>query len=350
MLTCQSPLSLCIQIVRFQNDGKKLGNLIDYTEKVFFPEHHHSSDKGTTATDVSYQLKAVIVHEGTKISSGYYCNICYFKRGDEWYYSSDASIHQSSALEATSREAYLLFYEKDDVEDVQEVRHVSAMSSNLKVKKNCQPQVPLKTQKGNMFPIKSSIPPGYYTSKAGKPGIFKTATGSVSCKYSTLDTASIRKAEGIAIAGVEIVGHPRVKAWEPTDVEKLLPAKHKISEGKLPNFVMDYLFLLIENQSRASKDNVSTVNSDVYNNMTHFSMNTFLKRKYDLLYPNLPTSHIILCPALHGDHWCLVVIEMKQKRMVYLDSLYNGVGALTAFTRFTNFLECVFVSQSKVID
>ena len=37
-------------------------------------------------------------------------------------------------------------------------------------------------------------------------------------------------------------------------------------------------------------------------------------------------------------------------RMVYLDSLYNGVGALTAFTRFTNFLERVFVSQSKVID
>lgn len=156
MLTCQSPLSLCIQIVRFQNDGKKLGNLIDYTEKVFFPEHHHSSDKGTTATDVSYQLKAVIVHEGTKISSGHY--ICYFKRGDEWYYSSDASIRQSSALEATSQEAYLLFYEKDDVEDMQEVRHVSAMSSNLKVKKNCQPQVPLKTQKGKMFPIKSSIP------------------------------------------------------------------------------------------------------------------------------------------------------------------------------------------------
>ena len=224
MLTCQSPLSLCIQIVRFQNDGKKLGNLIDYTEKVFFPEHHHSSDKGTTATDVSYQLKAVIVHEGTKTSSGHY--ICYFKRGDEWYYSSHATIRQSSALEATSQEAYILFYEKDDVEDVQEVRHLSAMSSNLKVKKNCQPQVPLNTQKGKMFPIKSSIPPGYYTSKAGKPGIFKTATGSVSWKYSTLDTVSIRKAEGIAMAGVEIVGHRRVKAWEPTDVEKLLPAPY----------------------------------------------------------------------------------------------------------------------------
>ena len=145
--------------------------MIDYTEKVFFPEHHHSSDKGTTATDVSYQLKAVIVHEGTKISSGHY--ICYFKRGDEWYYSSDASIRQSSALEATSQEAYLLFYEKDDVEDVQEVRHVSAMSSNLKVKKNCQPQVPLNTQKGKMFPIKSSIPPWLLHIKSWKTWNFQ---------------------------------------------------------------------------------------------------------------------------------------------------------------------------------
>ena len=56
---------------------------------------------------------------------------------EEWYYSGDATIYKSSALEATSQEGYLLFYEKDDIEDVQEVRHVSAMSSNLKVKKNC---------------------------------------------------------------------------------------------------------------------------------------------------------------------------------------------------------------------
>ena len=44
------------------------------------------------------------------------------------------------------------------------------------------------------------------------------------------------------MAGVEIVGHSRVKAWEPTDVENLLPAKHKISEGKLSNSVMNYVF------------------------------------------------------------------------------------------------------------
>ena len=224
--------------------------MIDYKETVFFPEHCNPSVKGTTATDVPYQLKAVIVHEGTKISSGHY--VCYFKRGVRWYFSSDATIRQSSALEATSQEAYLLFYEKDEVEEVQEVRCISAMSNKLKVKDKGQPKMPPKPQKGKMFPIKSCIPPGYYTLKPGKPGIFKTATGSVAWKYSTLDTASISKAEGIAMAGVEISGHPRVKAWEPADVEKLLPPQHKMSDGKLSNFVMDYLFLLIENQSQVS--------------------------------------------------------------------------------------------------
>ena len=133
---------------------------------------------------------------------------------------------------------------------------------------NCQPQMPQRPPKGKMFPVTCCIPPGYYTLKAGQPGIFKTATGS-------MDTASIRKAEGIAMVGVQISGHPRVKSWEPSDVEKLLPAKHKISEGKLSNFVMDHFFLLIESKSQASNKKAFTVNSDVYNNMAQLSMNIF---------------------------------------------------------------------------
>jgi len=71
-----------------------------------------------------------------------------------------------------------------------------------------------KAPKGKMFPVKCCIPPGYYTLKARKRGVFKPATGS-------MDTASIIKAEGIAMVGVQISGHPRVKAWEPSDIEKL---------------------------------------------------------------------------------------------------------------------------------
>ena len=36
LLTNQAPPSFCIEIVRFQNDGQQLGNLIDYKETVLF--------------------------------------------------------------------------------------------------------------------------------------------------------------------------------------------------------------------------------------------------------------------------------------------------------------------------
>ncbi|CAH3165459.1 unnamed protein product, partial [Pocillopora meandrina] len=179
---------------------------------------------GNYLTNVPYQLKAVIVHEGTTISSGHY--VCYLKRGERWYFSSDTTVRQSSHLEATSQEAYLLFYEKDEVEDMQEVTHISSMSFKVQ---NCQPQMPSMPLKRKKFPVKFCLPPGCYALKAEKPGIFKTATGSIPWKYSTLDAASISKAEGIAMAGVQISGNPRIKAWEPTDIEKLLPAKHKIT-------------------------------------------------------------------------------------------------------------------------
>ena len=44
---------------------------MEYTEKLVFPEHGKTAEKGTTITDVAYQLRAVIVHEGDKISTGH---------------------------------------------------------------------------------------------------------------------------------------------------------------------------------------------------------------------------------------------------------------------------------------
>lgn len=59
------------------------------------------------------------------------------------------------------------------------------------------------------------------------------------------------------------------------------------------------------------------------------------------IYGDILTADIILCPVLHGDHWCLLVIQLKDKRTVYLDSLFNGIGAQTSFSRFKNFLQCM---------
>ena len=61
-----------------------------YNEKLVFPEHNKTLEMRTTITDVAYNLKAVIVHEGESISAGHY--ICYFKRGETWYYSSDTHV------------------------------------------------------------------------------------------------------------------------------------------------------------------------------------------------------------------------------------------------------------------
>ena len=246
-----------------------------------------------------------------------------------WYYSSDTKIRPSSVLKATSQEAYFLFYDKDEPQEVVEVRYVTDMSA---VKENSQhPKTSRQNEEENLgrpLPIKSSIPPGYYAFHSGakNPGILKTAVGSTPWQYSHLDDDSIHKAEVVAMAGVSIEKHPRTKGWEPNDVEKLLPVKHKATDGKLSNFVIDYLFLMIEKQSQASRKLVFTVNSDVYNKMSQFSMEMFLKCNYGSLYGNTLTADIILCPVLHGDHWCLVAIELKAKKMVYLDSLFTGVG------------------------
>ena len=79
-------------------------------------------------------------------------------------------------------------------------------------------------------------------------------------------------------------------------------------------------------------------------------MEMFLKCNYGSLYGNTLTADIILCPVLHGDHGCLVAIELKAKRMVYLDSLFNGVGDQIAFKRFQHFLDRMFPYHNRVED
>ena len=86
---------------------------------------------------------------------------------------------------------------------MQEVTPISSMSVKVK---NSQPQMPSMPLKRTKFPVKFYIPPGYNALKAEKPAIFKTATGSIPWKYSTLDAASISKVEGIAmVTQVEIL-------------------------------------------------------------------------------------------------------------------------------------------------
>ena len=312
-----------------------------YSEKLVFPEHSKTPEKRTTITDVAYNLKAVIVHEGENISAGHY--ICYFKRGETWYYSSDTHVHKSSAFEATSQPAYLLFYEKCAEQEVQEIRYLSKESHHSQMPKAEDNAV----REERAHPTKFCIPPGYYKKpsksfQAGvSPGIYKTAKGNKAWQYSRVDGALIGEAEAIAMAGVQVPQHPRIKGWDPSDVERLLPVEMKVTDGKLSNFLVNQVFLMIEQHSQAANKKIKTVNSDVYNNMAKLSMEVFSKCKYGEIYGDILTADIILCPVLHGDHWCLLVVQLKDKRMVYLDSLFNGTGAQISFSRFKNFLQCM---------
>ena len=62
--------------------GQKKNDLIEQKENLVFPNHRQISDKETSVASISYDLKAVIVQKGTKISSGHY--FCYFKWEGRW--------------------------------------------------------------------------------------------------------------------------------------------------------------------------------------------------------------------------------------------------------------------------
>ena len=103
----------------------------------------------------------------------------------------------------------------------------------------------------------------------------------------------------------------------------------------MSNFLLNKIFLLIEEKATTEGNRVSALNSDIFLRMTKPSTETFHQ-----LYPNMLDSGVILAPFNHGRHWCLVVVNVKEKMSIYIDSLYNGAGAKMAFTQINNFLTC----------
>lgn len=157
--------------------------------------------------------------------------------------------------------AYLLFYEKCAEQEVQEIRYLSKESHHSEMPKAEDNAV----CEERAQPTKFCIPPGYYKKpsksfQAGvSPGIYKTAKGNKAWQYSRVDGALIGKAEAIAMAGVQVPQHPRIKGWDPSDVERLLPVEMKVTDGKLSNFLVNQVFLMIEQHSQAILHNGSQI-------------------------------------------------------------------------------------------
>ena len=200
--------------------------------------------------------------------------------------------------------------------------------------------------------IKVMVPPDYYIpidSRSAKPGLFKTRIDGNAVRpnmYVSLTEEERKRAQETAFAGVQISVSERVKEWDPTDIIRLLPASHKLSDSLLSNFLVNKIFLMIEEAVKQGKQ-VHTCNMEVLQRMTEPSLEIFLKCQYDQLYPDILDSEVILCPSLHGDHWCLVAVYPAIKRMVYLDSLFQGIGAKRAFQRVGNFIACAMKLQGQ---
>ena len=168
-----------------------------------------------------------------------------------------------------------------------------------------------------------------------------------SSTYSSLTQQQKQQVYDTARAGVQINRNDRVLEWDPTDIVCLLPALHRMSDSLLSNFLANKLFVMIEEEPQQNGIPACTCNMEVQQLMTEPLVETFLRCKYDQLYPDILSSEVILCPVLHRNYWYLVAIFFKEKRMVYLDSLFHGVRAAKAFECLHNFIECGAKVQGK---
>ena len=134
------------------------------------------------------------------------------------------------------------------------------------------------------FPIKVMVPPDYYvpidsrSTKVSKPGLFKSRVdGNSVCpnKYLSLTEEERKRAVETAIAGVQISECERVKGWDPTDIIRLLPATHKLSDSLLSNFLVNKIFHMIEEEAVRQGKRVHTCNMEVLQHMTEPSIEVF---------------------------------------------------------------------------
>ncbi len=200
------------------------------------------------------------------------------------------------------------------------------------------------------------VPPDYYVKmgyRSVAPSLHKTQEDANVLHhhptvYTTLTNKQKKNALDTALAGVRINENIRVRGWDPIDIVRLLPPSHKLSDSLLSNFLINKIFLMIEEQALEQGEPVHTCNMEVHQNMTQPSLEVFLKCQYDQMYAHILEGEVILCPCLDGDHWCLVAIFLKSKGMVYLDSLFHGVGAERAFKQLGNFLDCAMKLRGEI--
>ena len=109
MLVHRCPPLLTIQLKRFNMMAQKINKKVRFESSLDMAPY--MSAKGQDP--FRYSLYAVIVHEGSSMSSGHY--VCYAKAGNGvWYLFNDSHVQQVSEQTVMNQSAYIVMYESKD--------------------------------------------------------------------------------------------------------------------------------------------------------------------------------------------------------------------------------------------
>jgi ubiquitin C-terminal hydrolase len=114
MLVHKCPPLLTIQLKRFHllNSAQKVNKKVKF-DAILDMAPFMSSHNSSRVEPLKYSLYAVIVHEGSSMSSGHY--VCYAKAGNgAWYLFNDSQVQQVSEQTVLNQSAYILMYESRD--------------------------------------------------------------------------------------------------------------------------------------------------------------------------------------------------------------------------------------------
>ncbi|KAI8879836.1 cysteine proteinase [Backusella circina FSU 941] len=101
----KSPMSLVLQLQRFDQQGKKNNKIIKFEEKLDIKRTITPNETQPT----TYQLYAVIVHTGDTINAGHYT--AYVKSSNGiWYCMDNDEVQQVSVKRMLGENPYMLFY------------------------------------------------------------------------------------------------------------------------------------------------------------------------------------------------------------------------------------------------
>ena len=159
--------------------------------------HTSNQSESTEKLRVSYKLVAVVVHIGSKLSSGHY--VCYMKRNGLWYCADDAHIKECTAFEATNQQAYLLFYERGIANDpeVETSEGKGSFTPQTKTEKH-----PLRFESEvseETIQIQRATPPSFYVMEpwcdVRAPAVCKTAKHCPGLQYMPICDSEKEQAE-----------------------------------------------------------------------------------------------------------------------------------------------------------